>query len=189
MPGCCCCGKASFELPKLRDIGDHDTDALALFSRLLENCGASAGPAPSDASLFLLACRRLAQLHDGNPRQVEMLIPQLCGACTKLSPNDLHSLESHFFVKCSAVSFHFAMLCCFCLLGTVLDLQPLASRPSSHSLSAPPDSETTLQQRLLRLMHRICCAAVARSKGLAEADGVKVGDIYMLHLLQSIEYL
>ncbi len=183
MPSCCCCGKASFVLPK---FGDHDTDALALFSRLLENCGASASSAPSDASHFLQACRRLAQLHEGSPRSVEMLIPQLCGACTKLSPSDFHALESHFFVKCSAASFHFAILCSFSLLGMVLDPHPLASRRSSESLSAPSDAETTLQQQLLRLLHRICCAAVARSKGLAaEADGVKV----MPHLLQSIEYL
>jgi hypothetical protein len=173
MPSCCCCcGKSSFVLPKLQVFGDQEhSDALLLFSEIV------GGPKEDDSNRFKETCCQLAELHARHPRNVEMLIPQLCGACSKLRPRDVDTMEAMFFIICSAESFHFAILCCLTLVGMVHDLQPQQGRRSSQNtdgLSAAPAAESMSQQRLMRLVHRICCAAVARSKGLADNHGVRI---------------
>jgi hypothetical protein len=171
MSSCCCCGKTSFVLPKLQVFGDQEhADALLLFSHLLDS------HRESERHQFNEICRHLAELHIKHPRSVEMLIPQLCGACSKLSALDMDTMEAEFFVVCSAESFHFAILCCLSLIGMVHDLHPQQTRRSSGSSDSLSlrTAESVFQQRLTRLVHRICCAAVARSKGLIDSHGVKV---------------
>jgi hypothetical protein len=170
MSGCCCCGKSSFVLPKLQGFGDQErTDALLLFSNLFDT------PSDNESNVLEQTCRHLAELHGKNPRSVEMLIPQLCGACSKLRPCDVDTLETHLFISCSTLSFHFAMLCSLSLLGMVLDPQAHLRRSSQNleTLSAAAAAESVTQQRLMRLLHRICCAAVARSRGLTDSHGLK----------------
>jgi hypothetical protein len=168
---CCCCGKTSFVLPKLQVFGDQArSDALLLFSSIFET------PSENEPNRFEQTCRHLAELHAKHPRSVEMLIPQLCGACTKLQPSCIDALETHFFICCSSASFHFAVLCTLSLLGMIREALPQLPRRSSQGadLSAASAAESSTQQRLMRLLHRICCAAVVRSKGLADNHGVKV---------------
>jgi hypothetical protein len=169
----CCCGQTSFVLPKLQGFGDQErTDALLLFSNIFQT------PDENDPNHFEQTCRHLAELHAKHPRSVEMLLPQLCGACAKLSPGHFDILHTHFFISCSAASFHFALLCCLSLLGMVLEAQPQPQpRRSSQNLEAVPSAaatESETQQRLMHLLHRIFCAAVARSKGLADSNGGKI---------------
>jgi hypothetical protein len=134
-------------------------------------------PKENDPNRFNETCHQLTELHARHPRSVEMLIPQLCGACLKLRPHDMDSIEATFFIICSAESFHFAILCCLTLVGMVHDLQPQHARKSNQSadaLYAASSAEVVSQQRLMRLLHRICCAAVVRSKGLTDSHGVKI---------------
>ena len=165
-----CCSKAKSVLPKLQLFGDQEhTDALLLFATILDI------PIENQPHYFLQTCRRLADLHGKDPRSVELLIPQLCGACSRLSPHAMHTLQTSFFVKCSAASLHFAVLCSLCLLGMVLE--PPLPRRASHSQdlsAAAATADEPMQQRLMRLLHAICCAAVVRSKGMAESAGVKL---------------
>ena len=162
-----CCSKARSVLPKLQVFGDQEhTDALLLFANILDI------HIENQPQTFLQTCRRLADLHHKDPRSVEMLIPQLCGACVKLAAPAMHVLQSSFFVKRSAASLHFALLCSLSLLGMVQE-PPLPRRASqSQELSAfSGTADATVQQRLMQLLHAICCASIARSKGMEERDG------------------
>ena len=97
------------------------------------------------------------------------------GACVKLAAPAMQVLQSSFFVKRSAASLHFALLCSLSLLGMVQE-PPLPRRASqSQELSAfSGTADATVQQRLMQLLHAICCAAILAAIEAASASCVTI---------------